>query len=234
MTGVVIIVFNIDCRIFLLQIQAIKKFCKDEFVIEVIDNSTNEEQAEAIRYHAKDQGVNYTKTEPALNDPSTSHAFAANFSYKLLREQYDYFLYLDHDCIPVKEFSVVEILGDKLIAGVLQGQSETKYFWPGCVMWNNKEIDFRAIDFNHYSKLRVDTGGGFYKVIKTYGYDRCILFDEIGCQNPDFQDEHYYFYMMIYNKTFIHWLNTSNWRGVERNNERIGTLMNITLNLIND
>lgn len=233
MTGIVIITFNLDCRIFILQIEAIKKFCRDEYSIEIIDNSTNEELAEAIKYHAGIQEVNYHRTIPANHDPSSSHAFAASISYKMLCNQYQYFFYLDHDCIPVKEFSVVETLGDKLIAGVLQGQAETKYFWPGCVMWNNV-IDRRCIDFSHSNKLRTDTGGGFYKVIEKYGYEKCILFDEVGCENPDFKDEVYYFYMMINNRTFIHWLNTSNWRKVERNEERLNTLLNITQNLINN
>lgn len=230
--GIVIITFNLDCRIFLLQIQNIKKFCTDDYTIEIIDNSTNTELSEAIKYHASNEGVNYTKTDAGDNDPSTSHAFACNFSYSLLKDQYDYFFYLDHDCIPVKTFSVVEILGDKLIAGVLQGQAVTKYFWPGCVMWNNK-IEKRLINFDHNQRLRVDTGGKFHKIIDKYGYDKCILFDEIGCKNPYFEDEFYYFYMMIYNKTFIHFINAANWRRVERNEERLNTLINITQNLIN-
>ncbi len=233
MTGIVIITFNLDTRIFILQIESIKRFCLDEYTIEVIDNSTNDELAEAIRYHAKEQNVNYRRTMPGDNDPSTSHAFAANISYGMLKDQYDYFLYLDHDCIPVKQFSVVEILGDKVIAGLLQGQSVTKYLWPGCVMWNNTKIDKSLIDFSHNSKLRIDTGGNFYKIIERYGYEEVILFDEIGCQNPYFQDTFYYFYMLINNKTFIHFLNSSNWRKVDRNGERINTLLNITENLIN-
>ena len=234
MTAIVIIVYNLDARIFLLQIEAIKKFCQDSYVIEVFDNSTNEELSEAIKYHASNQAVKYSRTIPCENDPSHSHAFAANMAYKDVKDNYSHILFLDHDCIPVKPFSVVETLGNKLIAGVLQGQAVTKYFWPGCLMINNKIIDTGLVNFNLITKLRTDTGGSLHKIIDRYGYDACIQFDEIGVQNPYFQDEFYYFYLMINNKTFIHFINAANWRGVERNEERLNTLINITENLIHD
>lgn len=228
--GVIIIVFNLDCRVFLLQISAIRKFCSDDYVIEVIDNSTDIEKSEAIKYHAGSQNVNYRKTEPNNNDPSHSHAFAANISYKILQNEYDILFYLDHDCIPVKSFNCVEILGKNDIAGVQSGQGQTKYFWPGCLMWKVKKIPKSYINFNPVHRLRADTGGGLYKILPRY---KCLFFDEVGCANPDFShDPDYYFYMTMHNKTFIHWLNTSNWRNKKNNEERINTLINITQNLI--
>ncbi len=232
--GIVIITFNLDCRIFILQIEAIKKFCRDNYVIEVIDNSTNPELAAAIKHHAFVQGVNYKKTMPSTTDASQSHSFAANHSYRILKNHYDYFFYLDHDCIPVKEFSVVKILGDKIMGGMLHGQAETKYFWPGCVMWKNFAIDNNLIDFKPDHKLRIDTGGGFYKVIEAYGLDRCVQFDEVGCENPYFTDSFYNFYMMICEGRFMHFINSSNWNPTDRNENRLNHLMNICLSKIQE
>lgn len=224
MTAIVIITFNIDHRIFIFQIEAIKKFCTDDYVIEVIDNSTNKEKSEAIKYHAGIQQVSYRKTEPGEIDSSHSHAFAANLSFKMLFEFYDYFFYLDHDCIPVKPFSVVDILGDYDAAGVVAG-IDVKYLWPGCMMWNNKTVDRGLIDFTPSHEMRTDTGGGSYVLLERY---KCLFFDEIGCYNPHFANTKlYYFYMMIYNETFIHFLNGSDWNSTKYNDQRLNSLMNI-------
>ena len=39
--GIVIITYNIPSEVFTLQIQAIQKYCMDEFTIEVFDNSSD-------------------------------------------------------------------------------------------------------------------------------------------------------------------------------------------------
>ena len=230
--AVVVVVFNLDCRVFLLQMEAIKKFCTDNYVIEVIDNSTDLELSEAIKYHAQEQGVNYRKTNPVNADPSHSHAFSANLAYKILFEFYDYFFFLDHDCIPLKPFSVVNTLGDKMIAGVQVG-IETKYYWPGCLMFNNHKVNRRLINFNPIQKLRIDTGGLTYVIINQ-SPDECIFFDEVGHYNEAFRDtELYYFYMVINNGGFMHFLCASNWANMPDNDIRINSLINIANEKIN-
>lgn len=232
--GIIIITYNLDARIFLLQIECIRKFCKDEnYTIEVVDNSSNEEMAETIRHHAQEQEVNYKRTYSSFTNDSRSHSFAANLSYNTFKNVYDVFFYLDHDCIPVKEFSVLEMLGDSIIAGVRAG-IKTFYYWPGCLIWNNTLIDKELINFNPNNELRLDTGGEFYKVIEKYG-DGCKYFDEIGYENPYFFNTPlYYFYTTIYKNTFLHFIGASNWMALEKNEERLNSLINITTNKINE
>lgn len=225
-----IIVYNLDHRIFIFQIESIKKYCTDDYAIEVIDNSTHKEKSEAIKYHAGIQEVNYRKTEPGEIDSSQSHAFAANLSYKMLFEFYDAFFYLDHDLIPVKPFSVSQILEENDCAGVKVG-IETKSLWAGCVMWK-KTIPVELIDFTPIHDLRLDTGAGFYKVIDQY---KCFFFDEVGCFNEQFKDTKlYYFYMMIYSGTFMHFLNASDWNPTKNNEQRLNSLMNIAMQRQNE
>jgi len=136
MTGIIIITFNTPLEVLKLQLANIKKFCKDDYTIEVIDNSrTKHDMTKDI---ALSYG-NYARTGLPKRDPSNSHGAACDFAYKLLKHKYDTFLFLDHDCIPVKPFSVVEILGDKQLGGVLQGVSDTKYLWIGCFMFHRVE-----------------------------------------------------------------------------------------------
>ncbi len=222
--GVVIITFNIPSEIFLLQIQAIKKFCTDDFVIEIFDNSTDAAIAESIRYHSEQMGINYRKVNASTTDPSQSHSFASNLSYQLLKDSYDYFFYLDHDCAPVKEFSVVEILGANLYAGI--AQNIPTYPWPGCFMFNNNEIDHDLIDFTPNHEKGLDTGGELYKVVEKYGKEAGLFFSEAYCQNQHFQGKLYNHYSMIQD-TFMHFIASSNWINLPGHAERMSGLIAI-------
>lgn len=224
--GIVIITYNLDPRIFMMQIEAFKKFCKDDFDFEIVDNSSNPQMSRDIAYHASRYGLNYIRTSAASINGTDSHAFAANVAYQFHRNKYDYIFYIDHDCIPVKEFSVKDILTDKIMAGLGQG-STTPYFWAGCVMWNNKEIDKGLINFSPNHELKIDTGGELRKVIDTYGKEKCRFFDEIPTQNPDFTKGFYNFYCMIHERTFMHFVNSSNWNPTDKNMERLNSLLNI-------
>lgn len=228
MLGIVIITYNIPTDVFVLQLSCIKRFCKDWFEIIIVDNSSDKEKTQAIEYHSLKRRLKYIRTQTE-SVGSDSHAFAANFAYNELRTNYDYFLFLDHDCIPVKEFSVEEILEDKVMAGL--GQQKTKlYFWPGCVMWDNNTILRSLIDFSTNSKHGLDTGGELYKVIEEYGKERCVFFDEVYHENPAFRSPPYNFYAMLNKGVFLHFINGSGWNG--NSEERINSLINITNGLI--
>lgn len=232
--GIVIITYNLDSRIFILQIEAIRKFCRDEnFQIHVFDNSDKVDVAKAIKYHAGKLNVPYKKTFSGSKDSSESHSFAANISYNILQDKFDYFLYLDHDCIPVKPFSVIETLGEKFVmAGLGQSSGDNTYFWPGYVMWNNKVIDKKLIDF--FPDQGLDTGAGLRKVVQEYGEDRCIFFNESYCGNPHFKKGKYNFYSMINDESFMHFINSSNWNPTEDNGSRINSLINIATRRIEE
>lgn len=224
--GIVVITFNISTRVFILQMEAIKKFCQDDFVIEVVDNSNDEAMAEAIRHHAGVQEVNYTKVVSATQDPSLSHSFAANMAYKKFHPFYDALLFLDHDCIPVKPFCVKEMLDGGLIAGMLSGHA-LSYFWPGLFLISS-QVDPSLVDFSPNPKLRYDTGGGLSILKDTYGDEKCRYVDEVGHQNiHQLNHKEYYFYMMMYKGTFMHFINSSNWRGLENDEARVSSLIAI-------
>lgn len=227
-TGIVIITYNLDSRVLILQVEAIRKFCQDDFTIEIFDNSSDLEAAEGLRYHSSimGAGVNYRKTQSASQNGSDSHSFAANLSYHMLQDSYELFAYLDHDIIPVVPFSVKEILSGKTMAGVGQ-KGDKKYFWPGCLFWDNNLVDHSLIDFSTCHTHRLDTGGNLYKVIEKYGEENCIFFNEKYCQNPHFTDTRYGHYSMINDEMFMHFVNSSNWNPVDGNKDRISSLLNI-------
>ncbi len=223
-TAIVIITYNIRSEIFILQVEALRKFCKDDFTIEIFDNSNNAEMAEAIRYHADRLGVNYTKVNSSVGTGSESHSWAAQFSHKKTTPEYDYYFYLDHDCIPVKNFSVQEILNGKAYAGI--AQKTPTYIWPGCFMFNNYMCG-HLIDFSPNHELQLDTGGGLYKMVEALGKEQGVFFSEEYCQNQHYQKVAYNHYSLI-NNTFIHFIAASNWNNIEDNDARINGLIAIT------
>lgn len=228
MTAIIIITFNIHPDVFILQIEAIKRFCRDEaYVIEIIDNSTDEEIAKSIRYHARLRGCHYTRTMSGTGDSSYSHSHAANFAYGMLCKKYDLVAYFDHDLVPVKEFSIKEILSNKLMAGLAQDK-EHKYFWPGLFMFDNMRVDQALVNFSPSPGL--DTGGELWKLIDKYGLDECVFFDEAYHQNPHFTNGGQYGnYTMLCQGTFMHFVNASNWNPVPGQRDRLNSLINIAL-----
>lgn len=225
--GIVVVTYNLPSEIFILQVRALKKLCKDDFSIEIFDNSTDAGIAENIRYHSQCFGLNYCKTFASSKNGSESHAFAANLAYLQLKDKYDLLFFLDHDAIPVIEFSVEEILsGGHVAAGIGQG-AQKKYMWPGCFMLNNSIIEKDIIDFSPNNTYGLDTGGNLYLLIENYGHDAFIFFNEAYHQNPYFLSHRYSHYAVINNAMFYHCVNASNWTGSDRHEERMNTFINL-------
>lgn len=229
MTGIVIITYNILADVFILQVEAIKKFCRDQHEIIVVDNSYKEELAGAICYHATRLSCRYKRIKASSRDGSDSHAWAANYIYGQIAGKYSKYAFFDHDLIPVKPFSVEEILKKKFIAGIAQAKTK-KYLWPGCLMFDADAIPV-DIDFSPNSEFGLDTGGNLYKVVEEIGDKNCEWFNEVPHQNPHFRGK-YDFYNMINDDMFIHFVNGSNWNDEKRNAERLNSLINITKGLI--
>jgi len=231
-TGIVIIVYNTE-KFISKQIECINRFCKDEnFTIEVYDNSTMPEKAEAILYFCTQLGVKYTKIYSAESSGSKSNAFACNLAYLKLRDDYDFFLFLDHDTFPIREFSVEKTLNGKAMAGVGQTKSRV-YFQQTSLMWDNRVIDHNLINFSVSNELGLDTGGMLYRVIEQYGNDAMIYFNEKYYQNPYFREGFYNFYATVNNDMFMHFINGSGWNPVPNNEERLNSLLNVLNELIN-
>lgn len=221
--GIIIITYN-NARLLPPQVECIRKFCKDNFEIVIIDNSTDLEQSEAIEYHCTQFDLELIRTCASAKNSSDSHSFAANASYLLLKDRYKYFFYLDHDCFPVKDFSVIKMLDGEYFAGIKQAKSKT-YLWPGCFMFD-ASVD--GIDFGVSHVHGLDTGGNLYKALEAYP-DKTVFFSETYKQNPGFNKGMYNFYAMIQD-TFMHFINSSNWNHQDTNEERVNSLLNILKN----
>jgi hypothetical protein len=234
MTAIIVITFNIPASVFLLQVEAIQKLCLDKYELVIIDNSDDSAMGATIAYHSNRLGVPYIRTNANTKDSSFSHAFAANMAYRMLQpiEKYSHMLFLDHDCIPVKPFSVPDILGKKYLAALAQNKCVT-YPWPGCLMWDNSKIPGQdLIDFSPSRELQLDTGGELHKLVGALGRDNCYFFDEVICKNNGYQGSQYDFYNLLCSGRFMHFVNASNWNPVQDNEQRLNSLINIARGLM--
>jgi hypothetical protein len=224
-TAIIIVAYN-NASFIIKQAECLRHFCKDEFDIIVIDNSTNSEASDGVKYHATNLGCLYFKTEASSKDSTESHAFACNFAYWKFKDSYKYFFFTDHDSFPVKDFSIKEILKDKIMAGLGQGSKKT-YFWAGCVMFDNAKVEKELIDFSPNSEFGLDTGGNLYRIIDKHEKESFVFFNEAYHQNPNFNKSFYNFYASIHDGLFMHFVNGSNWARSSDNEERVNSLFNI-------
>jgi len=221
MLAIIIITYN-NHKLLRKQLSRIKTHCKDkDYDIIVVDNSNDKNSIDHIKYISYSFPTLYLKTNSSSQGGSNSHAFAANLANTSFGKLYDEFLYLDHDCFPIKDFSVSEVLGNKIMAGIAQPKSKT-YLWPGCLMFKaGLDIDFSV---NH--ELGLDTGGNLYKIVEQ-AKDDIIFFNEIYNENPEFTKNMYNFYALINDGMFMHFINGSGWNKVGHQEERINSLLNI-------
>ncbi len=217
-TAVIIIAFN-DTRLIDKQLELIDKFCIDKPDIIIFDNSN----IEFINANFKSNHIYYHSVDGYYLNPSDSHSVAANAAYKMFSPLYDKLLFLDHDCFPIKYFSISEMLNGSHIAGL--GQQKTKtYFWPGCVAFDVKKLNGFPVDFSTNQEHGLDTGGELFHVFEKFGG---VCFNEECIMNPYFTVLPYNFYSTIYNGTFMHFTNASNWNKTPLNEQRIETLYKI-------
>lgn len=232
MLAICIITYQTPINVLLLQLRAIKQLCKEDHEIIIFDNSYGAFAQESIAHQIKLQPeIKYHRCKASSQNGSDSHAFAANTSYQLLKTKYHRFLYLDHDCIPIKPFSIELMLGDKQMGGIGHGEKKT-YFWPGCFAFINTSTEHSMLSFSPSHELGLDTGGGLHTLIDYYGQDKCKFFDEVYAQNPNFTKSLYNAYALINDGMFLHFINASNWNNSEANEERINSLVSITENLL--
>lgn len=228
----VIVIYNID-HLLQRQLDLIRKYCKGEYDIIVINNSDIEAKANSINVICNANGLIYLKTDSGGANPSDSHAFAISVAHNTYRDSYRRICYLDHDIFPVKEFSFDGLLNDTYVAGNHQqrpyADGVIEYMWPGLLAINYNMVDKDLI--NCYptvvNGVMLDTGGRLYNLLNTLPRDKYRFLDEIYERNPAMEKSQYSYYSMMADKTFMHFIGASNWMGKKDTEQRVQTLLKI-------
>lgn len=217
-------------RFLRLQLSLIKRLCLDiNKRIVVCDNSIDSGIAKDIEGICDLKGIAYIRLECSnvRKSSSFSHAAACIESYERLSESFDCLVLLDHDIFPVRNFKIQDIIKDKCFAGRQQirkaGDKQLNYIWPGLIIINCKKADVRKVKFDPIiiRGVNLDTGGALNPYLEELGEDVFYINDELKLSCGE------YMYDSIYNNTFFHIVNGSNWS--KENNDvynlRINTLI---------
>ena len=146
------------------QIILVNKFLvKDEYIYNVIDNSSDNLAKKEIENICLGKGINYISVpNHFLTNPSHSHGFALNFTYKTIiqRLNINFFGFLDHDIFPTKKTSLLSKVNKNAIYSLTQLRFDKKiYPWPGFCFFNAKLLPIRDLNFLPSVKFHCDTGG---------------------------------------------------------------------------
>ncbi len=220
--AIVIVTYNAN-ELLPIQLKCIKKYCQDDkYDIIVIDNSDIPHHVSYIMADCITNNVIYKKYESSTKDNSKSHAEAANYAYRLFKNTYEYFFYLDHDCFPIQNFGIEEMLYLDVAAGIIQVRGNIIYLWPGCLMFNNNILE-DCIDFSPNETLSLDTGGNLYKVVNNNSNIYYLDEENVEIIEEGFKTN----YSLIYDKTFMHFIKGSNWNKNPNHIKRMEILMTI-------
>lgn len=196
------IVFN-DAELITLQHRSLKKYLRDDFDYCVVDDSSDEGQANAIREFCATQGVSYVHL-PAVNpgmDGSMCHGFALNWTFRNLvrRLKPEMFGFIDPDIILAGPESFLSPWQGKQFWGLkspsqsprLTAEEKEKHWrlWPGfCFFrrdfYENKELNFLPVK-------NIDTGGrnlGLFKdvdVSHLMEYGASVKEERVSSEGPE-------------------------------------------------
>jgi glycosyltransferase involved in cell wall biosynthesis len=223
--AIVVVAFN-DSRLIAKQIECINLFCQDSFEIVIVDNSEVESVSERIKNITEENECVYIRTKSLDKDFSVSHSSACNSAYTQLKNDYDYFLFLDHDNFPIKKFNIKKMLSSYIIGGIPQFRGDKVYFWAGFVMFNNNMVSSEDVDFSINREFGLDTGGNLYKLLNKMSCLDWVYFDEKHIQIPNYTGENNV-YALIAGGTFQHNIKSSNWNKSPDHEVRINKLYEV-------
>ncbi|SES92104.1 hypothetical protein [Thorsellia anophelis] len=148
------------------QITQIQKHCQDIELL-IFDNSKNEDQANEIKQHCITLGIFYYRLpRNKVKHPNRSHALAMNWIYAqfIQLKKPDYFGFIDHDLIPLADFTIKPALQNKPFYGLLYGGGrETWQTWAGYTFFDRRNMENKKIDFMYHFQIALDTGGYNYE-----------------------------------------------------------------------
>jgi predicted O-methyltransferase YrrM len=224
--AIIVIAFN-NQRFVDMQIKQCRTFNPAATVI-IYDNST---EGYCVDVPHQD-GVVYMRHKQSLNtNPSEHHSNAATAAYNHFKWVFNRILILDHDCFPIFPFTLKGMLGNNMLAGLCQRKAKD-YLWAGCVAFDSEGLidNGDEVDLHVDTELFLDSGGKLYPLVEKYAEKGlCRFINEEYESNPATSEliTMYQSYALLNNKTFIHFINGSNWNKEVSNEERINSLFAI-------
>ena len=170
----------------------VKKLGRDENYRHVIvDNSPKKSARKQMKQICERKGVDYVCV-PLYIDKLISHKLFGNglshgaainwmFYHVLKYNQPESFALLDHDVLPLKEFSLKEILISRDFYGVERNKGVAWYLWPGWCVFKYDLIEKYKPNFLpvFVNDVYLDSGGGNYEHLYCHYDLNHIVFPDV-------------------------------------------------------
>lgn len=163
-----VVTFN-NAKITEYQIKLLKKFIDGNYVLTIVDNSTQKQQAEKIAEICDKYNISYYKIKQSGTiDPSRSHGDCLDWIYKnIIKVRKNNFCFLDHDLFPFKKIDINKYIPTKF-TGIILEKDNKWFIWPGFAFFNYNYLKNKEVCFAPSSKYKLDTGGTLYETIYQY------------------------------------------------------------------
>lgn len=179
------IVFNRP-DILQYQIDCLKKYLKNDFEINVVYDTRENQYLDQFQEICSRNNVNfYHHLSSPGNTPSFYNSDAIQWSYDNLIVGGDdcYVMVLDHDIFLIEDLDLIKFMGDNDLSGCLQSRAHVNYVWQGLILFKKSSVD--KIDFDFYPQVvdgqMLDSCGGTYKLLR----DPNIKFESTSLEYPD-------------------------------------------------
>lgn len=156
------------------QAKTFKKFLKEDFNLNIVDNSNNNTSDEIENLCFKNQ-LKYIRinNNPFHGNPSFSHSHAVQYIFEnhVIKNNDEMVIITEFDVFLIKYFSLRNYLLDYDIAGIHQKRGSFSYLHPGLIIMDNKrlpnkhEINFSPVTIDNTG---LDTGGGLTFYLNKY------------------------------------------------------------------
>ena len=225
------------------QIKTFLKYIQDDFLLIIVDNSNNTEEAKKIEGVAKKNKCWYIKLPKNKLKGSRSHITALNYTRKnfISKRNCKIFWLIDHDIFPIHTYSIKEAIGEQDFYGELV---DKKFRKPAGKAWmlpprfaffkkeKIKKFNF-ALKKSIFPPYVLDTGGSMYTLLyKKYKKDTLrfakseYTFEKFGKFTDRFQ--------YLENKKRFHITNAASALCIESQKEMVEMKINYSFNKIDN
>ncbi len=224
------------------QFESLKRFCKDEFELIIMNNGSSKERISQIKSEAKVLNLTHYFIENSNHSNPTiacAHPINQTLDRFIKKEKNaDLSIIIDSDMFLIQPFSFLDFINDYEIAGVKQKRGENiNYIWNGIVIINHKTIKhLNELDFGFpiINGIVTDVGGQTHFLFQKYPdikLKNILHTSHIHPKNKNLQvlpqellDEYdVEFCVELYENSILHYGRGSNWDGMPSNYHELKT-----------
>jgi hypothetical protein len=212
------------------QNKCLRKFIQEPFEFYCVDNASEQRYSDQFKIICEANNIHYLKNlEPDHSLAGESHYSALQWSWKtIISHTEEIIVMLDHDTFPIDFVSIIDFLGDALLAGAPQSKGVgIDYFHPSLMIFNTKNLPNKnSVSFKGsvIDDIATDIGGDLCHYFRNNPTvkKKIIKSGHMFADNPLLPADLIakYGYLHVFEDVegkFLHTRNGSNWAWFDKN-----------------